>query len=346
MLCLPLSPTEHDASRMSYSAIVDNPAPNVEDIQAAARRIGSHIVKTPVLASPRLSAQIKGSVVLKLESSQRTGSFKIRGALNAILTIPTHHRERGVVTASTGNHGRALAAAARDLGVPCLVGLSVSVPASRADAIRALGANVVIAGDSQDEAVDHLRPIASSKGMAFIHPFDDAAVIAGQGTVGLEMMAQIAELDTVLVPVSGGGLASGIAIAVKGLSPGLDVIGVSSAACPAMFASIKAGRPIQVSEEPSIADNLGGGIGLHNRLTFLIVQSLVQQMLLVDDQEVRQAMRELFAQTRLLVEGAGAASTAGLLQLSGKLDGRRVGVVVSGANMDPLTWATLISSPS
>ncbi len=322
---------------------VPDRSPDLVAIQRAAVRIRGWATRTPAIPAPELSRVTGAQVYVKLESLQLSGSFKIRGARNAVFALTADERAHGVITVSTGNHGRALATAARDAGIRCVVCLSTLVPKPRIVGIRALGAEVVVAGSSQDEAAEVARRMVRTEGLTLVHPFDDPRIIAGQGTIALELASQVPRLDTVLVPVSGGGLIAGMAIVLDALVPHAEVIGVSSAACPAMALSIEAGHPVEVAELSSIADNLGGGIGSDNRYTFETVQRLVDRHLVVDDQEVRIAMRRLFDDLRVVAEGAGAVATAGLLRLGQALAGRRVAVVVSGGNIDPSRWCEVLA---
>ena len=223
-------------------------------------------------------------MLLKLESLQPVGAFKLRGAVNALSHLPPD--TPGVTCCSTGNHGRALAFAARARGLRAVVCMSSLVPATKVDAIRALGAEVRITGRSQDDAAAESRRLAETEGLAEIPPFDDAHVIAGQGTAGLELMEDRPDLATVLVPLSGGGLAAGVALAVKAANPAARVIGVSMDRGAAMHAAFAAGRPVPVEEVESLADSLGGGLGADNRLTYALCRALLDDILLVTEAEI------------------------------------------------------------
>ncbi|MFC0220219.1 hydroxyectoine utilization dehydratase EutB [Pseudochelatococcus lubricantis] len=304
-----------------------------EDISLARRQLAGHVAETGLRTSPVLSRRHGQTVGLKLENRQLTGSFKIRGATCAILRLDAEQRRRGVVTASTGNHGRALAHAARGQGVRAVVCLSGLVPANKVEAVRALGADVRIVGRSQDEAMEEVARLARDEGLTPVPPFDHPDVIAGQGTAGLEIVEAMPDVATVLVPLSGGGLAAGVAAAVRFRRPEARVIGVSMRRGAAMHASLAAGHPVEVREEETLADSLGGGIGLDNRYTFALCRDLLDDVVLVDEDEIAAGIRHAFREEGETVEGAGAVGIAALL--AGKV--RPAGptaVLLSGANID------------
>lgn len=303
------------------------------DVFRARRTLGGRVRRTPIVASPSLGERTGTAVHLKLEHLQVTGSFKVRGATVAVLNLDTEERERGVVGVSTGNHGRGLAHAAREAGVRCVICMSSLVPANKVEAIRALGAEVRIVGRSQDEAQDEVDRLIREDGMVMVPPFDHPDVIAGQGTLGLEIVEDLPEVATVLVPLSGGGLISGVALAVKTCRPAARLIGVTMRQGAAMYESQRAGRPVRVEEMPSLADSLGGGIGDDNRHTWTMVRDLVDDMVLVDEAQIAAAVRHAYREERQVVEGGGAVGIAALL------DGMMTGpgptvVVVSGGNID------------
>lgn len=305
-------------------------------IRAAAERLDGRVRRTPMLADPRLPG-----VWLKQDYRQETGAFKLRGATNAILSLPPERLVRGVVTASTGNHGRALAHAARAAGVRAVVCLSHLVPANKVQAVRDLGAEVRITGQSQDEAMAEVARAVAGEGLTEVPPFDHPAVVAGQGTLGLEILDDLPAPAAVLVPLSGGGLAAGVAAAVKALSPATRVIGVSMERGAAMAASLAAGRPVEVTEEPTLADSLGGGIGLHNSVTFDMCRALLDDVVLVSEDEIAAAMRHIHAVTGDAVEGAAAVGHAALL--SGRIAPAAGTVcILSGANVAPATFARIL----
>ncbi len=310
------------------------PTISLGDIREAHARIGDIIRRTPVEDSASLSEHLGSRVVLKLEHLQASGSFKFRGASNAVARLSDAERRRGVIGVSTGNHGRGLARACKAAGVGCTIVMSRLVPANKVEAIRHEGADVVIHGRSQDEAQTEVdRRVAD--GAVMIPPFDHAHVIAGQGTIGLELLDQIPDLDTLLVQLSGGGLISGIAEAIKAVRPEARIIGVSMERGAAMAASLKAGRPVEVEELPTLADSLGGGIGLGNRFTFRMVRDLIDEVILLTEAEIAAGIRHCYWQERQIVEGSGAVGVGALL--AGRIDSRRRGTTVallSGGNID------------
>ncbi len=319
-------------------------APNIGlgDIRAARGRIASRIRATPLVQSPALSATTGASVYLKLEHLQVTGSFKLRGATNAILSLSATECDRGVVGVSTGNHGRGLAQAAKDAGVRCIICMSRLVPQNKIEGIQALGAEVRIVGESQDDAQVEVDRLVAEEGMVMLPPFDHRDIIAGQGTLGLEILGDLPEVETLLVPVSGGGLIAGVALAAKSLKPSLRVVGVSMERGAAMYQSQRAGKPVQVTELPTLADSLGGGIGLHNRFTFAMVRDLVDDLVLVSEAQIAQAIRHAYWQEKLVIEGSGAVGIAALL--AGLVPSPGVtAVLVSGCNIDMTLHHRIIS---
>jgi threonine dehydratase len=305
----------------------------LDDIKRARERIGGMILATPTVLCPALSEYAGVPVHLKLEHRQATGSFKLRGASNAVASLSAEEKRRGVVAASTGNHGRALAHAARLGGMRAVICMSKLVPSNKVDEIGRLGAEIRIVGDSQDDAQAEAERLAGTEGLVMLPPFDHPAVIAGQGTLGLEMMEAVPDAATVLVQLSGGGLASGIAAAVKGISSRTKVIGVSMARGAAMKASLDAGRPVTVEELPTLADSLGGGIGLDNRLTFAMCRDLLDGVVLLSEDEIAAGVRHAYEVEREVVEGAGAVGIAALLAGKVVAEGPIV-VLISGRNID------------
>jgi threonine dehydratase len=295
--------------------------------------LDGQVLRTTLKASQSLSTISGVPVYLKLENSQTTGSFKLRGATNAILLLDPQKRQRGVVTASTGNHGRALAYAAKAHGARAIVCMSELVPANKVEAVRALGADVRIVGRSQDDAQGEVDRLVRTEGLTAVPPFDDPAVIAGQGTVGLEIVEELPDIDLVVVPLSGGGLAAGLAVAVKARRPQARIIGVSMAGGPAMHDSIAAGHPVLVEEVQSLADSLGGGIGLANQLTFELCRELLDGTVLVSECEITEGVRHAFHFENEVVEGAGAVAIAALTAHKVRVAGPTV-LILSGRNID------------
>ena len=305
----------------------------LSQIREARGRIAGLVERTACVPAPDLSTRAGGRVHLKMEHRQTTGSFKLRGASNAIASLSPGQRERGVVTASTGNHGRALALAARREGIWATVCMSSLVPQNKVEEVRRLGADIRIVGKSQDEAQAEVARLVETDGMTMVPPFDDESVIAGQGTLGLEILEDVPEPACVAVPLSGGGLIAGIASAVKALSPKTRIVGISMERGPAMKASLDAGHPVEVAEEPSLADSLGGGVGLDNRFTFSICQALVDEVIVLREEEIAAGIRHAYEVEREVLEGAGAVGIAAVLAGHLKASGPLV-LVLSGRNID------------
>ncbi len=301
------------------------------DILAARAAIRGVADGTPFVPSPFLSGLTRQEVLLKLENMQPIGAFKLRGALNAVGNLPGE--VSGVTCCSTGNHGRGVAYAAKARGMRAVICMSELVPEAKVAGIRALGAEVRIVGKSQDEAMAESQRLSAEEGLAEISPFDDPAVVAGQGTIGLEMLEARPDLAAILVPLSGGGLAAGVAVAAKALNPAIRVIGITMERGAAMAASVRAGHPVEVPEQTSLADSLGGGIGLANRLSFPLCRDLLDEIVLVSEEDIRDAMQVLYYEDRIVAEGASAVGVAALL--SGKVvaDGP-TGLIITGRNLD------------
>ncbi len=316
----------------------------LQDVYMARQRMTPIAQRTQLIASSPLSRLTGGKVYLKAENLQVTGSFKLRGAANKISSLSQKARQRGVIAVSSGNHGRAVSYVAKRLGVQATVVVSRSVPQNKCEAIRDLGAELIVAGADADEAMQYADRLTQERGLTMVHPFDDPRIIAGQGTIGLEIMEDLPNVDRVLAPLSGGGLISGIAFAIKASSPHTQVIGVSMEQGPAMVDSLKEGRIVDVDEKPSLADALVGGLNKDNRYTFNMVQRYVDETILVSEDEIAAGMRFAVEQHQLIVEGGGAVGLAALL--SGKLQapGETIAVVLSGANVSRRTLARVIAA--
>lgn len=319
--------------------------PGIDEVMEARERIRGIAVPTPSIESPLLAAAVGHPVWLKAECHQQTGSFKVRGAANAVLALSAAERTGGVVTVSSGNHGRALAFVARLAGVAATICLSERVPPNKVEAIASQGARVVVAGPDQDDADLAARQMVRDGGARFIHPFDDPAVIAGQGTIGLEVLEECLGVATVVVPLSGGGLISGIAVAVKATRPDVRVIGVSQDRGPAMYASLRAGRLVPIIEEDTLADALAGGLGAENHHTLDMCRRLVDDTVVVSEEEIAAAIRWAHGVHGLRVEGGGAVGIAAVL--AGRVDvtGPTV-VVVSGGNIGDAAFAAVVDPAS
>jgi threonine dehydratase len=303
----------------------------LSDILSAQRVLRGVADGTPLVPSPFMSTRIGHDFLLKLENMQPTGAFKLRGAVNAVHALPDG--TAGVTCCSTGNHGRGVAFAARERGLRAVVCMSELVPRAKVDGIRALGAEVHICGRSQDDALAESQRLVATQGLVEISPFDDPLVIAGQGTIGLEMLMARPDLDHLLIPLSGGGLAAGIAVAARAIRPSIRLTGVTMDRGPAMHLSIAAGRPVEVEEVPSLADSLGGGIGMANRLSFPLCRDLLDETVLVTEDEIYHAMQVLYYEDRIVAEGACVVGLAACI--SGKVVPRGpTATVITGRNLD------------
>jgi threonine dehydratase len=306
--------------------------PTLDDIRAAREAIAGVARRTPVLPSATLTERLGAPVELKAENLQRTGSFKVRGSANKVRRLGDGCAA-GVVAASAGNHAMALAHAARALGVPCEVYMPSEAPLTKIEGAEALGARVVLGGDSVDACLVAARRRADEAGMAFVHPFDDPDVVAGQGTLGLELVEDVEELGKVVVPVGGGGLASGIAIAVKSLRPEVEVVGVQVESCAPFPASLQAGEPVEVDSRLTIADGIA--VKRPGGLTLELMRRWVDEVVVVSEEETAEAMVLLMEKAKLVVEGAGAVGVAALA--GGQVEPARNGctvAVLSGGNVD------------
>ncbi|MBK6469723.1 MAG: threonine ammonia-lyase [Betaproteobacteria bacterium] len=309
------------------------------EIEAAAARLAGQVLDTPCVESRTLGQIVGAQVFLKFENLQFTASFKERGALNKLSSmIESGQPIRGVVAASAGNHAQGVAHHAQRLGLRAVIVMPVATPMVKVERTRGFGAVVVLHGETFDQARDHALTLAEQEGLDFIHPFDDEAVIAGQGTIGLEMLHAQPELDTLVVAVGGGGLVSGIATAARHLKPGIEIIGVQTSRFPAMVNVVKG------TQHPQGASTIAEGIavGQPGQITREIIGRLVDDLVLVDEGDIEQAIVMLLEIEKTLVEGAGAAGLAALLKDPARYAGRKVGLVLCGGNIDPLLLAAII----
>lgn len=312
----------------------------LEDIQAAQARIEGSIDRTPCRYSGFLSQLTGAEVHLKLENLQKTGSFKIRGALNKLSSLTPEERKRGVIAASAGNHAQGVARAAQQLGMQATILMPEPTPVTKVEATRSTGAEVILRGDTFDDALHVAQSLAAERGLTMVHPFDDPAVIAGQGTIGLEMLAQLPELGVVVVPVGGGGLISGIAVALKRLRPTIRVIGVQVDQAASAVLSRQAGHVVELTGIKTIADGIA--VKRVGDLTFALMQRYVDDLVTVSDDDIAAAILISMERIRVVVEGAGAAALAALVSRKVKLNGMCTGVVVSGGNIDVQMMAKII----
>lgn len=313
----------------------------LEHIQAARKVLHGIIVETPMLASDRLSADIGGPVYIKAENTQRAGSFKLRGAYTKMAALSPQELARGVIAHSAGNHAQGVALAARLLGSPATVVMPEFAPLAKVAATGRYGAEVILHGRSFDDAGDYARMLQRERGLTYVHAFDDPDIIAGQGTLGLEVLEQLPDMGTIVVPIGGGGLISGVAIVMRALRPGTRIVGVQAAGCPSIPLSLAVGEPITVPEARTIADGIAvkrpGGI------TLPLIRELVDDVVLVDDEEIARGIVYLLQNVRQVAEGAGAAGVAALL--AGKVrprDDETICAAVCGGNIDANFLARVI----
>ncbi len=310
----------------------------VAEVLNAARSVGPFALRTPLIRSDVLSDMTGGEVLLKLENLQRTGSFKIRGAAHRIMSLTSEERSRGVVTCSSGNHGRAVAYVAERLGIDATICVPEWVDPVKLAAIERCGAAVDTLAADYDEAERRAVEFQQTRGLIFVHPFDDRHIVAGQGTVALEILAEQPDLDGILAPLSGGGLIAGIALAVRARHASCQVHAISAQNANVMAASLKAGKPVSLPEQKTIASALTGGIGLHNQHTFRLVQSLVNQHGMVSEIDIANATRLLAGGHKLVVEGGGATAVAAVMANPKMYRNSRIAIVVSGGNIDLTEW--------
>lgn len=309
-------------------------------ILEAARRLGDHIRRTELMFSHHFSERLGRPLFFKCENLQRTGSFKIRGALNFLLAQPRTAIEEGVITASAGNHGQGVAFACRLLGIPAQVFMPENTPLQKVHAVRDYGADIVLTGKNFDEALAAARVRVEKAGRLFVHPFEDPLVMAGQGTIGLELLEDLPDLSTVIVPIGGGGLISGIAVAVKEVRPRVRIIGVETAAAPSVHFSLRKGSLMGTPVGFSLADGIA--VKHPGEKTFGIIRSLVDEVVLVEEEGIAQSIVLLLEGAKLLVEGAGAVSLAALLHARFACPEGKTVCLLSGGNIDVRTIATVV----
>ena len=315
--------------------------PHLRDIFEARKTISDVATLTPLIPSPYMTALVGQEVLYKLELAQPIGAFKLRGATNAIFNLSED--VKGVTCCSTGNHGRGVAYAAKARGIRSVICMSSLVPQTKIDGIKALGGEVKIIGNSQDDALVESNRLVKEEGLTEISPFDDPHVIAGQGTIGLEMIEQNPKLSMVLVPLSGGGLAGGIALAVKSINPSIRVIGISMDRGAAMYESLKAGKPVEVEEYPSLADSLGGGIGLDNRISFELCREYIDDIVLVSEEEIYRAIQTIYYEDRIVCEGGSAVGVAAFLENKVPSPSGPVAVILSGRNLNMDVFTKIVT---
>ncbi len=311
---------------------------DLADIRRAADIIRGHVLETPCVFSRTLSEITGAEVHLKFENLQFTASFKERGACHRLSQLSPEERRRGVVAMSAGNHAQGVAYHGHRLGIPVVIVMPRHTPAVKVERTRGFGAEVVTAGDTLEEARDHADALARERGLTFVHPYDDPGVIAGQGTLGLEMLEAVPSLDTLVISIGGGGLIGGVAAAARALRPNLEVVGVQARRFPAMYNALKGASLPQ--GESTLAD--GMAVGRPGMLTRELAAKWVSDVVLVDEGHLEQAIVMLLEVEKTLVEGAGAAGLAALLAEPARFRGRRVGLILCGGNIDPLLLSSII----
>ena len=310
----------------------------LNDIKQAAQRLQGHLLNTPCVASKTLSQLTGAQIYLKFENLQYTASFKERGACNKLSQLSVEERQRGVIAMSAGNHAQGVAYHAQRLGLRAVVVMPRFTPGVKIERTRGFGAEVVVHGDTLDESRTHALMLAEREGLVFVHPYDDETIVAGQGTVGLEMLDEVPDLDTLVIAVGGGGLIAGMATAAKGLKPDIEIIGVQTSRFPAMVNAIKGTHHPQGTT--SIAEGIA--VGTPGVIPQAIIARLVDDLVLVDEGDIEQAMVMLLEIEKTLVEGAGAAGLAALLKYPARFSGKKVGLVLCGGNIDPMLLAAII----
>ncbi|TMJ06401.1 MAG: threonine ammonia-lyase [Alphaproteobacteria bacterium] len=308
------------------------------DIEAARRTIGAQVLRTPMLPAPKLSALTGAEVWVKYENLQVTNSFKERGAVNKLATLSAADRARGVIAMSAGNHAQAVAYHARRLRIPATIVMPVTTPFVKVAATEAYGARVVLHGETVSDAQERAEALAAESGLVWVHPYDDPHVIAGQGTIAAEMLEAAPDLDVLVVPIGGGGLIAGNAIAARGLNPAIEIVGVECALYPSMFNALK-GESRAIGG-PTLAE----GIAVKNvgELTRPIVRALVSDIVLVEEAQLERAVNAFLTLQKTMAEGAGAAGLAALLANAERFHGRKVGLILCGGNIDPRILASIM----
>lgn len=310
------------------------------DVWKARRRIKKYVTTTPLLNSDMLSKKFGAEIWMKMENLQLTGSFKVRGAVNTLLTLTESERARGVIAASAGNHAQGVCYAARLLGVSALIVVPKTAPQTKQEGIVRLGGELVVYGDTYDEAERYSYDLSRETNRVLIHGFESAPIIAGQGTVALEIFDERPDLDTLLVPAGGGGLICGVALAAKAIYPGIRIIGVQSEASPPWYHAFRAGRPVEVEYRQSIADGLHGGIGREN---FEMAKRLVDDFILVSESDIMAAMAWMATYHHYMIEGSAAVTIAALQSQSYLCEpNEKVACVISGGNVDAQTLGRLL----
>lgn len=312
----------------------------LKQIQTAHAHIKSYIHRTPLDHSRTFSTMTHGNIYLKMENLQKTGSFKVRGAANKISQLSDKEKEQGVLASSAGNHAQGVAMAASRVGIPATIVMPEGAPLAKVDATEGYGANVILYGNVYDDAYQKAKEIQAETGATFVHPFDDLDVMAGQGTIGLEILEDLPDVDTVLVPVGGGGLLSGIAVALKSQKPSVRVIGVQAAESASMLEAIRIGHPILLDTANTLADGIA--VKRAGDQTFEHIKHWVDDIVTVQEEEISAAILALMERAKSIVEGAGAVTLAAALHGKVDLTGRNAALLISGGNIDVNFLAQII----
>jgi len=321
-------------------ASITSEAVTLATVRLARERINGFIYNSPCRHSVELSQMIGRKTFLKLDNVQRTGAFKERGALNKILTLSDEEKRRGVITASAGNHAQAVAYHACARGIRAQIVMPLMTPLVKVAATKGFGAEVVLHGANYDEAYSYALESCAAQGMTFLHPFDDAEVIKGQGSIGLELLEQVPDLEAVVVPIGGGGLISGVACAIKESNSKIRVVGVQTERLPSMLRATEAGHPVTIPASATVADGIA--VRRAGDVTFPLVQRYVDEIVTVDEEEIANAILVLLEKEKTLAEGAGAVAVASLLQHKTSLGGQRTAALVCGGNIDVSLLAKII----
>ena len=320
------------------SVAADDFGVGLDEIRAAAQKLEGQVVRTPLIAATRLSAMLGCEIYLKLENQQYTGSFKDRGSYIKLLSLSDEQKRTGVIAMSAGNHAQGVAYHAQRLGIPATIVMPESAPFSKVERTRGFGARVVQSGETIDEAADTAKTLMDEEGLTFVHPYDDPAIVAGQGTIGLEMMTDKPDLDTIVVPIGGGGVISGTGLAAKAINPNVEMYGVEAELFPSMYQAIHELDP--TSGGVSIADGIA--VKRPGKLNRQIINTLVKNIFLVDEPSLENAVATLADYQKIVAEGAGAAPLAALMRNRDKFAGRKVGLVVCGGNIDTRLLASVM----
>jgi len=318
---------------------------DLQDIRNAREAIGIFVKQTPLAHSHFFSDLCRGEVYLKLENLQVTNSFKIRGALNRMLHLSAEEKSRGIITASAGNHAQAVAFAAQKLNFSAKIVLPKNTPKIKIDKIKRYNVELILYGDIYDEAEEKAKELAKKERLKYISPYNDELIIAGHGTIGLEILETLPNVDVVIVPVGGGGLISGISIAIKSIKPSVQIIGVQSEASPVMYESLKAGKIVDVEMRESIAEGLFGGIE-KGSITFNLVQKYVDDLLLVKEETIKKAIYLLWTREKQVVEGSGAAAIAPMIENKDLFAGKTTVAVITGGNIEDKLFQEILASES